>query len=145
MHNNMPYFKDTKCTAGFFRILDPQDPDPPLEVKEPAALQAAGPGPGPDPVHLEQQVLKELSTIATAGDSLAKKAEDARTKYNEMHNLSDGDLYSLAAFVATLMLRCRMQDEGVQAAAPPLPLPDMANQFNFKTKIDNDGNSHQHL
>lgn len=32
MHNNKPFFKDTKCEAGFFKILDM--PDNPVDQQQ---------------------------------------------------------------------------------------------------------------
>lgn len=109
MHNNKPYFKDTKCEAGFFKILD----------------KSVAPEVAREPANLSEEFLEHTASVRKSVDVLADKASDAPIEFTDLHDASDRDLYTLAALLATLLLKHRMIEEGVlqagHAAAAPEP------------------------
>lgn len=117
MHNNKGYFKDTKCEAGFFKIYVP-------DTSADTQQQAGTAAPAAQPPSFSQQLLTSASTTATAVQDLvaADKARDPAVYHNTLHDMSDKDMYALAAYVATLLLKLRMIEEG----ALPAPAAGMA-------------------
>lgn len=99
MHNNKQYFKEAQSEAGALKILRAATPDERCQIE---ALQQQQPHPAKAPA----------GSLVSAVDAVADAVRaDVSIEFSTLHDLSDGDLYSLAAFVATLLLRHRMLEE----------------------------------
>lgn len=123
MHNNKPYFKDSKHAAGFLKILNAEDPQQTASSSKIARqLLKQQPAPLATTPH-DQQLLERASTVASATEAMANieadaaEAAEAAATFSELHDLSDGDTYALAALIATLLLQNRMADEHVALVA----------------------------
>jgi hypothetical protein len=118
MHNNKPYFTDSKHTAGFLKILNAEDPQ---QTASKIARQLLKPPPTPlAALTHDQQLLERASTVASATVAMANFEADATegaATFSELHDLSDGDTYALAALIATLLLQSRMAEQDVAEVA----------------------------
>eukprot|EP00775_Hariotina_reticulata_P004295 gene4295-4547_t len=115
MHNNKPYFKDAICEAGALNILAAAS-----DAKRPEGVVFQGPM-----TYYQDSRLKEAKTAAAAVSDLSKSDKlqgDGDIKYATLHYMSDADLYALAAYVATLLLKVmKMQVEGCAPGAAKEP------------------------
>lgn len=115
MHNNKQYFKEAQSEAGALKILRAATPVEKRQIEE---LQQH---------HQQEPHDTSAGVLVSAVDAVAEAVRaDVSIEFSTLHDLSDGDLYALAAFVATLLLRHRMREEWGQdpvtgAAVQPKP------------------------
>jgi hypothetical protein len=118
MHNNKPYFKDSKHAAGFLKILDAEDP---RQTASKIARQLLQQQPTAPVTHrTNDELLAQASIVASATVAMAyfeADAAEATVTFSELHDLSDGGTYALAALIATLLLQNRMGEEHVPSLA----------------------------
>ena len=108
MHNNKQYFKEAQSEAGALKILRAATPDEQRQIEE--LLPHVG----------QQQRQQDSHDHHTEPPVPGPVAADVSIEFSTLHDLSDGDLCALAAFVATLLLRLRMREEwGQDPVAQP--------------------------